>query len=164
MLDDYGKHFADGVVSILGEADGAIVGLIVLLPKTDHMLLDNIAVRPDRHRRGLGRMLIAFADAEVRRMGFAELRLYTHEKMTENIALYTRLGFEATGRGQRPATTGCSCANWSLIFHNIYYATNGATPLVDSARPVALTPAAAIEIVHPRSYLLLPQTAIPPTP
>ena len=44
MLDDYGKHFADGVVSILGEADGAIVGLIVLLPKTDHMLLDNIAL------------------------------------------------------------------------------------------------------------------------
>ena len=28
-----------------------------------------------------------------------ELRLYTHETMTENIALYTRLGFAETGRG-----------------------------------------------------------------
>ena len=99
MLDDYAKRIADGVVSVLGEADGAIVGLIVLLPKADHLLLDNIAVRPDRQRRGLGRALIAFAEAEARRMSFTELRLYTHEAMSENIALYARLGFEETGRG-----------------------------------------------------------------
>jgi ribosomal protein S18 acetylase RimI-like enzyme len=100
MLDDYAKRIAEGVVSVLGEADGTIVGVIVLLPKTEHLLLDNIAVRPDRQRRGLGRELIAFAEAETRQMGFAELRLYTHEAMTENIALYARLGFEETGRGQ----------------------------------------------------------------
>jgi hypothetical protein len=29
------------------------------------------------------------------------LRLYTHERMTENIALYSRLGFVATGRGRQ---------------------------------------------------------------
>jgi len=33
-------------------------------------------------------------------MGFAELRLYTHEAMSENIALYRRLGFEETRRRQ----------------------------------------------------------------
>jgi GNAT superfamily N-acetyltransferase len=100
MLDDYGALIAEGVVSVCEGSDGTLAALIVLLPKPDHLLLDNIAVRPDRQGRGLGRQLIAFAEAEARRLGHAELRLYTHQKMTENIALYARLGFVETGRGQ----------------------------------------------------------------
>jgi len=99
MLDDYRTLIADGAVSVLEESGAAIAAILVLLPKPDHLLLDNIAVRPDRQGQGLGRQLIAFAEAEARRLGFTELRLYTHEKMTENIALYTRLGFVETGRG-----------------------------------------------------------------
>jgi GNAT superfamily N-acetyltransferase len=100
MLDDYAALIADGTVSVLEDGDGTIVAIIVLLPKPDHLLLDNIAVRPDGQGRGLGRQLVAFAEAEARRLGHAELRLYTHQKMTENIALYARLGFVETGRGQ----------------------------------------------------------------
>jgi ribosomal protein S18 acetylase RimI-like enzyme len=100
MLDDYGRLIADGAVSVL-EADGAIVGLIVLPPQSDYLLLDNIAVRPDRQGQGLGRQLIAFAESEARRLGYAELRLYTHVTMIENIALYARLGFAETGRGHQ---------------------------------------------------------------
>jgi len=100
MLDDYAGLIAAGAVSVLEDPDGAVAAIIVLLPKPDHLLLDNIAVHPDRQGRGLGRRLIAFAESEARRLGYAELRLYTHERMTENIALYTRLGFRETGRGQ----------------------------------------------------------------
>jgi ribosomal protein S18 acetylase RimI-like enzyme len=57
-------------------------------------------VRPDRQGSGLGRRLIAFAESAARRQGHTELRLYTHATMTENIALYTRLGFRETGRGR----------------------------------------------------------------
>jgi len=99
MLDDYTALIAAGAVSVFDEADGATAAIIVLLPKPDHLLLDNIAVRTDRQGQGLGRRLIAFAEAEARRIGHAELRLYTHVMMTENIALYTRLGFVETGRG-----------------------------------------------------------------
>jgi ribosomal protein S18 acetylase RimI-like enzyme len=99
MLDDYRRLIDQGVVSVVEEADGSIAALIVLLPQPDHLLLDNVAVRPDRQGRGLGRRLIAFAESEARRLGYAELRLYTHATMTENIALYTRLGFRETGRG-----------------------------------------------------------------
>ena len=99
MFDDYGRLIAEGAVSVLEETNGNLAGLIVLLRQSDHLLLDNIAVRSDRHGRGLGRRLIAFAESEARRSGYAELRLYTHEKMTENIALYRRLGFIETGRG-----------------------------------------------------------------
>ncbi len=98
MLDDYAKRIAEGSVTVLEDADGEAAAIIVLLQRGDYLLLDNIAVRPDRQGRGLGRTLIAFAEAEARRIGFSELRLYTHESMTENIELYTRLGFEETGR------------------------------------------------------------------
>jgi ribosomal protein S18 acetylase RimI-like enzyme len=101
MLDDYAAQIAAGTVSVLEDADGVVASMIVLLRRDDHLLLDNIAVRPDRQGRGFGRRLIAFAEGETQRLGFSEIRLYTHRTMTENIALYTRLGFEETGRGRR---------------------------------------------------------------
>ncbi len=64
----------------------------------DALLLDNVAVAPEAQGRGIGRALIAFAEAEARRRGHRQIRLYTHVLMTENIALYTRLGFAETGR------------------------------------------------------------------
>ena len=100
MLDDYAALIAEGAVSVFEEPGGGVAALIVLLPKPDHLLLDNIAVRPDRQGRGLGRALIAFGEQEARRLGHRELRLYTHQTMTENIALYLRLGFVEIGRGR----------------------------------------------------------------
>ncbi len=99
MLDDYTALIGDGAVNVLEEAGGGVAAIIVLLPKPDHLLLDNIAVRKDRQGQGLGRRLIGFAEAEARQLGYVELRLYTHVTMTENIALYRRLGFVETGRG-----------------------------------------------------------------
>jgi GNAT superfamily N-acetyltransferase len=98
MLDDYGALIAARAVSVIDEYDG-IAALIVLPTKPDHLLLDNVAVRPDRQGRGYGRALIDFAAGETRRLGLGELRLYTHRTMAENIALYTRFGFVETGRG-----------------------------------------------------------------
>ncbi len=97
MLDDYRRRIAEQAVSVLVDA-GAIAGIIVLLPKEDHLLLDNVAVAANQQGRGSGRRLIAFAEAEARRRGYGEIRLYTHQTMHENIDLYPRLGYEETGR------------------------------------------------------------------
>jgi len=97
MRDDYAAQIAAGTVSV-AEADGAIGGLIVLIAEPDHLLLDNIAVAPALQGRGLGGALMRFADDEARRRGFAEVRLYTHVLMTENIARYLRLGWRETHR------------------------------------------------------------------
>jgi len=101
MLDDYAARIAEGSVSVIEDGAGGIAGIIVLLPERDHLLLDNIAVRPDCRGRGFGHGLIAFAEAEARRRGYSEIRLYTHEAMTENIALYGRIGFVETARGRQ---------------------------------------------------------------
>ena len=100
MLDDYAGLIATGVVHVWEEDGRAVAAVIVLLPNPDHLLLDNVAVRPNRQGRGLGRRLIDFAEGEARRLGHGELRLYTHVTMVENISLYTHLGFVETGRGQ----------------------------------------------------------------
>lgn len=97
MLDDYARRIADGQAWVL-EVNGVIAGLIVLEEDGDTLLLDNVAVSPAAQGKGYGRRLIAFAEEEARGRGHAELRLYTNVHMTENIALYERLGFRQTGR------------------------------------------------------------------
>ena len=97
MLDDYTRRIADRQVWVL-EDDGPIVGILVLEQGPHGVLLDNIAVLPERQGRGFGRALIEFAEAETRRRGFGEIHLYTHALMSENIALYRRIGFVETQR------------------------------------------------------------------
>ena len=81
--------------------DGA-VGLRAVLELTPDgaggLSIENIAVSPSQQKSGLGRRLMAFAEDEARRQGFACVTLYTNETMVENIALYTRLGYVETER------------------------------------------------------------------
>jgi ribosomal protein S18 acetylase RimI-like enzyme len=97
MLDDYAQRIADGQVWVL-EDTGRIAGILVLEQSPTSLLLDNIAVRPEYQGRGIGRALLEFAEAEARRRGFRAIELYTHVLMTENIALYSRIGYVETRR------------------------------------------------------------------
>lgn len=100
MLDDYAAHVRSHTAWVI-EEHGAVAGLIVLLPMGDHLLLDNVAVDPALHGRGIGRALMAFAERDAMRRGYHEVRLYTHEAMTENLAMYPALGWQETGRGEQ---------------------------------------------------------------
>ncbi len=97
MLDDYAARIAERSVYVL-ESGGSIAGVLVLLPGEGSLLLDNVAVDPALQGRGYGRALIDFAEAEARRRGCPEMRLYTHETMVENLRLYARLGYVETHR------------------------------------------------------------------
>ena len=61
MDDDYAEKVARGLVSVADEA-GEIVGLIVLLRQPGHLLVENVAVAPERQGEGVGRDLLAFAE------------------------------------------------------------------------------------------------------
>ena len=99
LRDDYGAAIARGHVHV-AERDGAIVGLLVLVPQPDSLLLDNIAVLPAVQGSGLGRHLLDWTEAVARNLGLKRIVLYTHEAMTRNIALYTRLGYVETHRAE----------------------------------------------------------------
>jgi len=92
MTDDYATVIRDRQVTV-AEHDGAIVGVVVLTVTDEGFLIDNVAVHPSRRGTGLGRALLQFAEAEARRAGFDAVHLYTHERMTENLALYSRIGY-----------------------------------------------------------------------
>jgi ribosomal protein S18 acetylase RimI-like enzyme len=96
MDADYAALIGQGRVHLTGPAE--IDGLIVLVPEDEALLVENVAVRPDLHGRGIGRRLLAFAEDEARRLGLPAVRLYTNARMTRNIALYTALGYTETGR------------------------------------------------------------------
>jgi GNAT superfamily N-acetyltransferase len=105
MTDDYAARIAAGQAFVLEAAeDGALLGAAVLEEDgPDALLLDNVALAPAAQGRGLGLVLMGFAEAEARRRGRAVLRLYTNAAMEANIRLYARLGYGETHRAQEGA-------------------------------------------------------------
>jgi len=97
MLDNYAQRISDGQVWLLEDAAG-LAGILVLEDGPDGLMVDNIAVDPARRGTGCGKALMVFAEAEAGRRGHRRLRLYTHALMTENRALYRRIGFRESGR------------------------------------------------------------------
>ena len=97
MLDDYDRIVRDHRAYVIADG-GEIVGVLVLMEKDGGLLLDNIAVLPARQGEGIGRRLVKHAESEARRMGYGDLDLYTHQQMSENIAMYIRYGYEEVDR------------------------------------------------------------------
>ncbi|WP_433474523.1 GNAT family N-acetyltransferase [Spirillospora sp. CA-142024] len=95
MDADYGAQIGAGQVFVTGDGPD---GLIVLIPEDGTLLIENVAVAPDRHGQGIGRALLSFAEQHARTLTLPRMRLYTNELMTTNIALYERLGYRETSR------------------------------------------------------------------
>ncbi len=97
MVADFPAAIAAGEVYVL--VDGrAVVGFIVFRTGSGHLFVENVAVDPGRQHRGLGRRLMAFAEATALERGLPALRLYTNVKMIENMPFYRELGFVETER------------------------------------------------------------------
>lgn len=99
MLDDYGALIRNGRVYVM-DRGGAVKGILVLIPEQDAMLLDNVAVAPDAQGSGMGRAMLQFAEKAAMEAGYATVRLYTNEAMTENIKLYAKIGYAETHRAE----------------------------------------------------------------
>jgi ribosomal protein S18 acetylase RimI-like enzyme len=98
MVADYASQIASGQVHVAVDESGSLEGFIVFFPMNGHMFLENVAVQPAASGRGIGKSLIRFCEAEAFRLGLPAVRLYTNEKMTDNLSLYPRLGYVEVGR------------------------------------------------------------------
>ena len=92
MLLDFPALVGEGRVWV-ADAEGEVVGILVVYETGQGFYLDTVAVRPVRHGTGIGRELLQFAEHEALRRGFDSIYLCTNAKMTENQVLYPKIGY-----------------------------------------------------------------------
>jgi GNAT superfamily N-acetyltransferase len=96
MDDDYEEKIRDGIAYVAD--DGEVAGLLILFPREGHLLLENVAVDPDRQGQGIGAALLDRAEDCALELGLGELRLYTNAAMTRNLEMYARRGYREEAR------------------------------------------------------------------
>ena len=100
-INDVAGRFAAGPV-LMAEAGGDLVGSVYCAVKDGGLYLTRMAVRPDWQKRGVGRALLAAAEAEARSRALRKLTLRVRVSLPANRAFFERAGFIVTGRGQDP--------------------------------------------------------------
>jgi GNAT superfamily N-acetyltransferase len=92
MVADYHAAIASFRFDVI-EAGGRIVASLQTEPREGHFWVESVAVAPELQGQGVGRRLLAHAEALARTAGFAEIRLLTNGKMAANRRLYARVGY-----------------------------------------------------------------------
>ncbi|WP_426515231.1 GNAT family N-acetyltransferase [Diaminobutyricibacter sp. McL0618] len=97
MLTDYAQ-LVDATRVWLAEDGGRPVGFLVTRPEPGCLLVEIVAVSPAEQGRGIGACLLERAELDAIEADRDEIRLYTNEAMTENLAYYPRHGYRETHR------------------------------------------------------------------
>jgi ribosomal protein S18 acetylase RimI-like enzyme len=92
LLADYAQIFREYEVW-LAEHNGNLDGVLILEPRADDLLIWSVAVAPQAQGRGVGNAMLAFAETRAHDLGRTCIRLYTGQKLTSNLAWYTRHGY-----------------------------------------------------------------------
>ncbi len=98
MVADFNALIVGGMVYVGTDDAGLVRGYVVYYPQADHVHLENVAVHPDCQGQGLGRQLIEWVEREAGVGGYHRIELYTNAKMSENLAVYPRLGYRQFDR------------------------------------------------------------------
>jgi ribosomal protein S18 acetylase RimI-like enzyme len=93
MQADYEKAVAEHWVDLV-ECGDALIALIEMIPRSDHLYVENIAVSEAQQGQGLARQLLDHAADLARASRLPEIRLLTNKAFASNVSLYEHLGFE----------------------------------------------------------------------
>jgi GNAT superfamily N-acetyltransferase len=92
LLADYAQILLECEVWLL-EGPQGLDGVLVLEPRADDVLLWSIATAPHAQGAGIGNRLLAASEARARELGRSRVRLYTGDRLANNIAWYKRHGY-----------------------------------------------------------------------
>lgn len=98
MNANFAEQIAEGHLYVGETEAGLFAGYIAFFRVGDYVHLDSIAVSQSAQNQGMGKQLLQFCEKCARERGLMGVRLYTNEKMTANLAIYSRLGFHETER------------------------------------------------------------------
>lgn len=101
---DIERRFEDGPI-LVAQTDGKLVGSLFCAVKDDALYLTRLATRPAWRRRGVGRALMAAAEAQARAIGAKRLTLRVRTTLPENRRYFENFGFIVTGEGQEAGRT-----------------------------------------------------------
>lgn len=90
---DTGNH-----IFLVCEEEGDVVGYIGLMYVLDEGYISNVAVAPERRRRGLAGQLVSALADHARALGLSFMTLEVRAGNTPAIELYAGLGFAPVGR------------------------------------------------------------------
>ena len=93
MQVDYSQAVAEHRFDLI-EIDGKLAALMETIDQGDHLLIENLAVSPDRQGNGLGKKLLAHAETIAVELGYNCLKLFSNKAFTSNIQLYLKFGYE----------------------------------------------------------------------
>jgi GNAT superfamily N-acetyltransferase len=98
MTANYERAVMEHIIDLY-EDGGELLALVEMILKCDHLLIENIAVHPDRQGNGLGDRLLRHAEGVALILGVAEVRLYTNAAFISNLAFYAKRGYQEYRRG-----------------------------------------------------------------
>jgi N-acetylglutamate synthase-like GNAT family acetyltransferase len=75
-----------------------------------HLLIENMAVRPDQQGKGIGDRLLRHAEALAASMNIREVQLFTRVAWVSNIAFYSKRGYQEYDRRTIPVPRGGGAA------------------------------------------------------
>ncbi len=101
--DAWRPHLAAGTLWV-AEADGEAVGYLAGRVEGDRLHIDEVDVLRSRQGRGLGRRLLATAEAWARAQGLKALSLTTFRNVPWNAPFYASFGFRDCPREDAPAS------------------------------------------------------------
>lgn len=93
MQVDYDKAVVEHWIDI-AQIDGMLVGLIETIPQSDHLFVENLAVKEVVQGQGLATQLLRHAETLARNAGFREVQLATNQAFTSNLSFYASRGYE----------------------------------------------------------------------
>jgi len=93
-------------VLLQAEIAGQLAGCVYLEPQGETLYLSMLAVAPEAQTHGLGRQLLAAAEAHARQAGCHRIKMSVLALRPELLAWYERQGYRRTGASEPfPATT-----------------------------------------------------------
>ena len=112
-LDDV-RHWLDDWTTWVVRLDGRLVGAVRARQDGTTWEIGRLMVAPDQSRRGLGRWLLALAEAATPD-DVDTIALFTGANSTRNIAMYERAGFHRTSDPAPPFAVGLvkRRSNWT---------------------------------------------------
>lgn len=93
MVADFAGAIENENIYVMDDA-GQVCGFVIFYRRDDHVHLENVAVNPDYQQRGIGSRLIEFVEQQARAASYSRIELYTNARMTENLEIYPRLGYQ----------------------------------------------------------------------